>query len=77
MITNEEKTHEEYLKDVYNQIKELEEDYGKYIPLQDLVERFVEVDEEYNGEPWNLLQILANISLLRPVDINENNNSGD
>lgn len=77
MDKKEEKEREEYLKDVYERIKRLEEDYGKYIPLQDLVERFVEIDEEYNGEPWNLLQILANISLLVPVDINGNKNSGD
>jgi hypothetical protein len=29
-----------------------------------LLERFCEIDKEYNGRPWNLLQILANINIL-------------
>jgi hypothetical protein len=31
---------------------------------RDLLERFEEIDKEYNGGPWNLLQILANINIL-------------
>ena len=73
MDENKEKEHEKYLKSLYEVIKELEESYGKYIPLKALVERFVDVDEEYNHEPWNLLQILANINMIIPVDIGDKN----
>jgi hypothetical protein len=34
------------------------------VSKRDLLERFCDMDEEYNGEPWNLLQILANINIL-------------
>ena len=36
----------------------------KTVPIKDLVERFIEVDKEYNGEPWNIKQILANSNIL-------------
>ena len=29
-----------------------------------MLERFCEIDKEYNGSSWNLLQILANINIL-------------
>ena len=41
---------------------------GKTVPIKDLVERFIEVDKEYNGEPWNIKQILANINIITPVE---------
>ena len=34
----------------------------------ELVERFVEVDKEFHGEPWNIKQILANINMIIPVE---------
>ena len=40
----------------------------KTIPIKDLVERFIEIDKEYNGEPWNILQILSNINIIIPVE---------
>ena len=38
------------------------------IPIKDLVKRFIEVDKYYNGQPWNIQQILANIDLIVPVE---------
>jgi hypothetical protein len=36
--------------------------------LSDLVERFIDVDKEFNGESWNILQILSNIDIIIPVE---------
>ena len=41
---------------------------GKTVPIKELVERFIEIDKEYNGEPWNIKQILANINIIIPVE---------
>ena len=43
-------------------------DEEKTIPIRDLVERFVEVDKEFYGEPWNIKQIIANINMIIPVE---------
>ncbi len=43
-------------------------DTDKTVPIKDLVERFVEIDKEYNGESWNIKQILANINMIIPVE---------
>ena len=40
----------------------------KTIPIKELVERFIEIDKEYNGELWNIKQILANINIIVPVE---------
>ena len=40
----------------------------KTVPIKELVERFIEIDKEYNGEPWNIKQILANINIIIPVE---------
>ncbi len=40
----------------------------KSIPINELVERFVEIDKEYSGEPWNILQILAQIKIIVPME---------
>ena len=42
-----------------------------FVSVSDLAERFAEVDEYYNHEPWNLKQILNNIHILIPVELNE------
>lgn len=44
----------------------------KAIPIKDLVERFIDVDKEFNGEPWNIRQILTNIEMVIPVENREN-----
>ena len=41
---------------------------NKTIPIKELVKRFIEIDKEYNGEPWNIKQILANIDIIIPVE---------
>ena len=43
-------------------------DTGKTVPIRDLVERFIDIDKEYNGEPWNIKQIIANINMIIPVE---------
>ena len=40
----------------------------KTVPIKELVKRFIEIDKEYNGEPWNIKQILANINMIIPVE---------
>lgn len=40
----------------------------KTVPISDLVERFIGIDKEFEGIPWNILQILANINMIIPVE---------
>lgn len=40
----------------------------KTIPISELVERFIEVDEYFNHEPWTLKQILNNIDMIVPIE---------
>lgn len=55
---------EEYEKDL-NELKEqIFKEGNTLISKQDLLERFVEIDNEYKNSHWNLLQILANIDIL-------------
>ena len=42
---------------------------AKYVNLKALTERFVMINEEYNNEPWNLEQILANIRMVRTIEV--------
>lgn len=56
--------YEEYEKDL-NEIKEqILKDGNTLVFKQELLDRFVDVDNEYKNSPWNLLQILANINIL-------------
>lgn len=43
-------------------------DSDKTIPISDLVERFIKIDSTYNGELWNIRQILSNINIIIPVE---------
>lgn len=43
-------------------------DTDKTVPIAELVERFIKIDKEYNGRPWNIRQILANINMIIPVE---------
>lgn len=38
-------------------------DSKEIVTIKDLTERFIDIDKEFNGRPWNILQILANIRL--------------
>lgn len=49
-------------------IEIMTENPNMYINLKKLVERFVKMDEEYNNTPWNLEQIIANISICGAVE---------
>lgn len=40
----------------------------KTVPISELVERFIEIDKEFEGRHWNILQILANINMIIPVE---------
>lgn len=58
------KEDEEYEKDL-NELKEqIFKEGNTLISKKDLLERFVEIDNEYKNSHWNLLQILANIDTL-------------
>jgi hypothetical protein len=50
-------------------IEIMTENPGKYVNLKALTERFVRINEEYNNEPWNLEQILANIRMVGTIEI--------
>ena len=52
--------------DMYYEKRMLNE--NKAVPIIDLVERFVGVDKEFNGEPWNIMQILKNIDMVITVE---------
>ena len=61
-VTDEKQTYNDLFYE-YRMIKT-----GKTVPIKDLVERFIEIDKEYNGEPRNIKQILANINIIIPVE---------
>ena len=41
---------------------------NKTVPISDLVERFIGIDKEFEGRPWHILQILANINMIIPIE---------
>lgn len=43
-------------------------DTSRTVSIKDLAEHFIELDKEFNGEPWNIRQILANIGIIVPVE---------
>lgn len=49
-----------YVKDMLND--------NKTIPVTELIERMVKIDMEFNGKPWNILQILTNIDMIVPLE---------
>lgn len=52
--------------DLYYEQKMMNTD--KTIPIRDLVERFIRIDREFEGEHWNIRQILSNIDIIIPVE---------
>ena len=54
-------------KELTQLIEEFTEDDSLYINLKDIVEHFVEVNEYFNNEPWNINQILTHIGLMIPI----------
>lgn len=59
-------------KDYYEELNRLlvkMKSSNGYVSVSELTERFEEVDKEYKSEPWNLMQILTNINIFVPVDI--------
>lgn len=40
----------------------------KTVPISELVERFIGINKEFEGRPWNILQILTNINMIIPVE---------
>ena len=61
-VTDEKQTY----NDLFYEYRMIKTD--KTVPIKELVERFIEIDKEYNGEPWNIKQILANINIITPVE---------
>lgn len=55
---------EEYESDLKTIIDDILEEGNQLISKKDILRRFKEVDEEYKGMSWNLLQILTNINIL-------------
>lgn len=56
--------NEEYEKDLDEMKEQILKEGDTLLTKRDLLERFCEIDKEYNGRPWNLLQILSNINIL-------------
>jgi len=54
----------QYNEEVERVRTELLEREDQYITFKDLVERFDEVEREFPGTPWNLLQIYNNFNIL-------------
>ena len=57
-------TNTEYQEELNLVRQELLSREDQYITFGDIVERFDEVEEEYEGEPWNLMQIYNNLNIL-------------
>lgn len=53
-------------KNLYYEKKMIE--LNKTIPIRELVERFISVDKEFDGSPWNIMQILNNINMIIPIE---------
>lgn len=53
-------------KDLYYEKRMIDDE--KTVPIRDLMERFIEIDKEFNGESWNILQILKNINMITPLE---------
>jgi hypothetical protein len=54
----------EYKKDLNEMKEQILKEGNTLLTKRDLLERFCKIDKEYDGRPWNLLQILANINIL-------------
>lgn len=54
----------EYEKDLNGLKEDILKDGDTLVSKRALLKRFCEMDKEYNGCPWNLLQILTNIHIL-------------
>ena len=57
--------------ELYN-VKHMIDD-GKTIPIGELVERFIKIDKSFGGHQWNILQILANIDMIIPLEDRKKN----
>ena len=53
-----------YQKELNDVRQELLSRPDQYISFKDLVERFDNIDAEYNHSSWNLLQIYSNFNVL-------------
>ena len=45
------------------------------VSIKDITERFISVDKEFAGKPWNIMQILTNIRMVGTVE-NKNTEKG-
>lgn len=56
------------LEQIYD---ELDSEENAYISVRRLIQLFVKLDEEYNHQPWDLLQILRCIDVICPIYIDD------
>lgn len=57
--------------DLYYEQKMIKTD--KTVSISELVERFISVDKEFKGMPWNIKQILNNINMIIPIENRKGN----
>ena len=55
-------------KETKDLLEELKSSSG-YISISELAKRFEKIDMLYNHDYWNLIQILTNINLMIPVEL--------
>ena len=56
---------------VHEYIHDMTREENAWVNVKELVERFVEMDNHFNNEPWTLEQILANINVFIPEKMPE------
>lgn len=56
---------------VHEYIYDMTREENAWVNVKELVERFVEMDNYFNHEPWTLEQILANINIFIPEKMPE------
>ena len=56
------------LEQIYD---ELDSEENACIPVRRLIQLFVKLDEEYNHQPWDLLQILRCIDVICPIYVDD------
>ena len=60
--------YQNFIEKINEDENSTEDDENKTVPIRDLVERFIDVDKEFTGKPWNIMQILKNIDMVIPLE---------
>lgn len=64
-------TNENYKRKLEQIYDELDSEEDACIPVRRLIQLFVKLDEEYNHQPWDLLQILRCIDVICPIYVDD------